>query len=74
MSSMFWIALELSIPKIGLNIKLSWTVKKLDAYKFDGVAESDDTTYIISSVDWDQLMANIFWLTKKSLKFVYFKQ
>jgi len=40
---MFWIALELSIPKIGFNIKLSLTVKKLDAFKFDGVAESDNT-------------------------------
>jgi len=33
----------LSIPKIGLNITLSLTVKKLDAFKFDGVAESDNT-------------------------------
>jgi len=40
---MFWIALELSIPKIGLNIMLPLTVKKLDAFKFDGVAESDNT-------------------------------
>jgi len=39
---MYWIALELSIPKIGLNIMLSLTVKKLDAFKFDGVAESDN--------------------------------
>jgi len=43
MSGMFWIALELSIPKIGLNVMLSLTVKKLDAFKFDGVAESDNT-------------------------------
>jgi len=43
MSDMFWIALKLSIPKIGLNIVLSLTVKKLDAFKFDGVAESDNT-------------------------------
>jgi len=43
MSGMFWIALELSIPKIGLNSMLSLTVKKLDAFKFDGVAESDNT-------------------------------
>jgi len=43
MSGMFWIALELSIPKIGLNIMLSLTVKKLDAFKFDGVTESDTT-------------------------------
>jgi len=42
MSGMFWIALELSIPKIGFNIMLSLTVKKLDAFKFDGVAESDN--------------------------------
>jgi len=43
MSGMFWIALELSIPKIGLQIVLSSTGKKLDAFKFDGVAESDNT-------------------------------
>jgi len=43
MSDMFWIAFELSIPKIGLNIILSSTVKKLDAFTFDGVAESDNT-------------------------------
>jgi len=43
MSGMFWIALELSIPKIGFNIMLSLSVKKLDAFKFDGVAESDNT-------------------------------
>ena len=40
---MFWIALELSIPKIGFNIMLSLLVKKFDAFKFDGVAESDNT-------------------------------
>jgi len=43
MSGMFWIALELSIPKIGLNVMLSLTIKKLDAFKFDGVAESGNT-------------------------------
>jgi len=42
MLGMFWIALELSIPKITLNNLLSLTVKKLDAFKFDGVAESDN--------------------------------
>jgi len=42
MSEMFWIAIELSIPKKGLNIMLSLTVRKLDAFKFDGVAESDN--------------------------------
>jgi len=40
---MVWIALELSIPKIGFNVMLSLPVKKLDAFKFDGVAESDNT-------------------------------
>ena len=40
MSGMFWIALELSIPKIGFNIMLSLLVKMLDAFEFDGVAES----------------------------------
>jgi len=43
MSGMLWIALELSIPKIGFNIMLSLTVKKLDTFKFDRVAESDST-------------------------------
>jgi len=46
MSGMFWIALELSIPKIGLKVMLSLTIKKLDAFKFDGVAESDNTASI----------------------------
>ena len=40
---MLWIALDLSIPKVGLNITLSLTVKEIDAVKFDGVAESDNT-------------------------------
>jgi len=43
MSGMFWIALELNIPKLGFKIMLSLTVKKLDAFKFNGVAESDNT-------------------------------
>ena len=43
MSGMFWIALELSIPNIVFNVMLSLPVKKLDAFKFDGVAESDNT-------------------------------
>ena len=43
---MFWIALKVSIPKIGFNIMLSLTVKKVDAFKFDGVAESDNTVCI----------------------------
>jgi len=43
---MFWIALELSIPKIGFNVMLSLTVKKLDVLKFDGVAESDNSDRI----------------------------
>jgi len=43
MSGIFWIAIKLSIQKIGLNIMLSLTVKKLDAFQFDGVAESDTT-------------------------------
>ena len=41
MSGMFWIALKLSIPKIGLNVMLSLTVKTLDSIKFDGAAESN---------------------------------
>ena len=43
MSGMFWITLEVSIPKIGFNIMLSLTVKKVDLFKFDGVTESDNT-------------------------------
>ena len=45
MSGMFWIALELSIPIIDFNIMLSLTVKKLDAFKVNGVAESDNTEH-----------------------------
>jgi len=44
MSGMFWIALELSIPKTRF-IMSSLTVQKLDAFNFDGVAESDNTVY-----------------------------
>jgi len=40
---MFRIALEVSFPKIGFNIMLSLTVKKVDVFKLDGVAESDNT-------------------------------
>jgi len=43
MSGMCWIALELSISKIGFNIRLSLTVKKVDVSKFDGAAKSDNT-------------------------------
>ena len=43
MSDMFWIALELDFSKTGLNIMLSLMVKKLDAFKFDGVTESGNT-------------------------------
>jgi len=45
MSSMFWIALELSIQKIGFNVMLSLMVKDLNAFKFDGVVESDNTDF-----------------------------
>jgi len=37
------LALEVSIPKIGFNIMLSLTIKKKDAFKFDGVAEFGNT-------------------------------
>jgi len=50
MSGVVWIALELSIPKVGFNIMLSLTVKKLDAFRFDGVAESDNTDYSLITV------------------------
>ena len=42
---MLWVALELSIPKVILNIMLYLGVKKLDAFKFGGVAECDNTSY-----------------------------
>jgi len=60
MSGMFWIALELSIPKIGFNIMLSLTVKKLGAFKFDGVAESDNTA---STIQLGQTWLRIRWAT-----------
>jgi len=52
MSDIFLIALELSIPKIGLNIMLSPTVKMLDAFKFDGVAESDKHRFLLGDKFW----------------------
>jgi len=71
MSDMFWIALELSISKIVLNLVLSLTVKKLDAFKFDGVAESDNTAVKSRGiVEWPfeelrifarEKRADIFW-------------
>jgi len=42
---MFWIALKLTIPKIGLNVMLSLPVKEVDAFDYDGVAESDNTVW-----------------------------
>ena len=51
MSGIFWIALEPSIPKIGLKITLSLAVKKLNAFKFDGVAESGNTAHP-AKADW----------------------
>ena len=42
MSGMFWIALELSIPKIGFKIVI-FDGLKLDAFKFDEVTKSDNT-------------------------------
>jgi len=53
---MFWIALELSIPKIGLNVMLSLTVKKLDAFKFGGVAESDNTGRSLNLQQWETIL------------------
>jgi len=49
MLGMFWIALEVSIQKIGFNFMLSLTVKKVDVFKFDGVAESDNTVLCTNS-------------------------
>jgi len=57
MSGMFWIALNLSIPKLGLNIMLSLTVEKLDAFKFDGVAESDNTDPFCQHC-WQEMQAH----------------
>jgi len=43
MFGMFWIALELGNPKMGLNVILSLLVKKLSAFKNDEVAKSGNT-------------------------------
>jgi len=43
MFGMFWIALELGNPKMGLNKILSLLIKKLSAFKIDEVAKSDNT-------------------------------
>jgi len=60
MSGMFWIALELSIPKIGFNVMLSLPVKKLDAFKFEGVAESDNTGPIFRVYSVPQVSCSSF--------------
>jgi len=57
---MFWIALELSIPKMRLNIMLSLTDKQLEAFKFDRVAESDNNGW-----GWTKDGLGIFSLRKK---------
>jgi len=43
MFGMFWIALELGNPKMGLNVISYLLVKKLSAFKNDGVAKSGNT-------------------------------
>jgi len=43
MFGMFWIALELGNPKMGLNVILSLLVKKLSAFKKYEVAKSGNT-------------------------------
>jgi len=45
MSGMFWIALELSNPKMGLITKLSVPVQKLTAIKNDSVAKCGNTVW-----------------------------
>jgi len=60
---MFWIALDLSIPKIGLNLMLSLTVKKLDAFKFDEVAESDNTAG--KQACWSSINASVLFIVSR---------
>jgi len=67
MSGMLWIALKLSIPKIGFNIMLFLTVKKVDVFKFDGVAESDNTAQW--SQDKSLCVATRLPLSVRSLRF-----
>ena len=64
MSGMFWIARELSIPKIGLNIMQSLTVKKLNSFKFNRVAESDNTGHIAAD-RYRSWRAGHFWLVNR---------
>ena len=45
MSGMLWIALELSIPKIGFNIMLSLMVIELIAIKIYEIAECGNTDF-----------------------------
>ena len=45
MSGMFWIALKLSIPKMGLIIKLSLLVKELASFKCNGVVKSGASSH-----------------------------
>jgi len=65
MSGMFWIALELSIPKIGFNIMLSLTPKKEDVFKFDGVAESDNTVlaYVVNCASLMHFLLHCYSVT-----------
>jgi len=53
MSVMFWIALKPSISKIEFNIMIYLTVKKLDAFKFYGVAESDKLSVSLKGMSID---------------------
>jgi len=66
MSDMFWVALKLSVPKIGFNIIISLNVKNVDAFKFDGVAESDYTeiTWILHAfVLFSKILSNPLFLS-----------
>ena len=63
---MFWIALELSMPKTGLNIMLSLTVKKLDAFKFDGAVESDNTERTETNLTYFK-WGSVFMVTSKNV-------
>jgi len=45
MSGLFWIALELENPAMGLNTRFSLMIMKYGASKFDGVATAGNTAW-----------------------------
>jgi len=54
MLEMFWIALELSNPMVGLITRLSLLLENSTAFKFGEVAKSDNAVAVLSSASTSQ--------------------